>query len=345
MEFIKLNKLKKGDKVAILSPSFAAPGKWPQVYELGLKRLRDIFELEPVEFPTTKKLGATKAERSTDLVAAFESPEIKAVITTLGGNDQVTYVKNLPKESFIKNPKPFFGYSDNTHFMNFLWKNGIPSYYGGALFTQFARQGQMDDYTVDYLKKALFESGEFQIIPSQTYNDVGLSWDDPENLNKQRFYEPNSGWLWDGAEDAKGTTWGGCLESIDELLRHGVQIPNLDDFIDIVLMSETSEEIPTPDYVFRVFRALGERGILQRIKAVLVGRPKAWEFDKQWGAEQKADYRKKQAEAILKVVREYNKFIPVIQNLDFGHTDPQIAFPYGSKVKIDSVEKKIFAEF
>lgn len=42
----KLQKLKKGDKVAVLSPSFAGPGRWPHVYELGLKRLREIFEIE-----------------------------------------------------------------------------------------------------------------------------------------------------------------------------------------------------------------------------------------------------------------------------------------------------------
>ena len=71
MGFVKLNKLKKGDKVAILSPSFAAPGKWPHVYELGLKRLREIFELEPVEFPTTKKLGASKKKGQPISLALF----------------------------------------------------------------------------------------------------------------------------------------------------------------------------------------------------------------------------------------------------------------------------------
>src|SRR3989338_5508114 len=104
---IKLQKLKKGDKVAILSPSFAAPGKWPHIYELGLKRLREVFELEPVEFPTTKKIGASGEERSRDLIDAFESKEIKAVIASLGGDDQVTYVKNLPSDPFVNNPKPF----------------------------------------------------------------------------------------------------------------------------------------------------------------------------------------------------------------------------------------------
>ncbi len=123
----KLRKLEKGDKVAILSPSFAAAGKWPQVYELGLERMRSIFGLEPVEFPTTKKLGASKEERAADLVAAFEREDIRAVIATLGGDDQVTYIKNLPPEPFKNNPKPFFGFSDNTHFANFLWLQGVPS--------------------------------------------------------------------------------------------------------------------------------------------------------------------------------------------------------------------------
>lgn len=340
-----LQKLKPGDKVAILSPSFAAPGKWPHVHEMGLKRLKDIFGLEPVEFSTTRKLGASAEERSRDLINAFEDKEIKGVITTLGGNDQVTYIKNLPSAPFVDNPKPFFGFSDNTHFANFLWLNGVPSYYGGALFTQFARQGKMDEFTVDYLKKALFEQGEFEIRASETYNDIGLGWDDPENLKKERLYEPNDGWHWDGSEDAQGITWGGCLESIDELLRHGVQIPSLDEWKNIVLITETSEEIPTSDYVFRVYRALGERGLLVHVKGVIVGRARAWEFDKQNSAEQKKIYREEQYKTVVRAVRSYNSSVPIIQNLDFGHTDPQIALPYGKSIRIDSTNKRIFAEF
>lgn len=135
-----VNKLNQGDKVAIISPSFAAPGRWPHIYELGLSRLRERFGLEPIVYPTTAKLGASKQERSADLISAFEDPEIKGVISSLGGDDQVTYVKDLPDAPFRDNPKPYFGYSDNTHFMNHLWLNAVPSFYGGALFTQFARR-------------------------------------------------------------------------------------------------------------------------------------------------------------------------------------------------------------
>lgn len=340
-----LKKLKPGDKVAILSPSFAAPGMWPHVYELGLKRLRQVFQLEPVEFPTTKKLGASKEERAADLIAAFEDHEIKAVIASIGGNDQVTYVKNLPPKPFVDNPKPFFGFSDNTHLANFLWLNGIPSYYGGSLFTQFAMEGKMDDYTTEYLKRALFESGEFEIKASSYCKDVGLDWNDPDNLTKERMTETNEGWLWDGNASAAGITWGGCLESIDEILRHNIQIPSLEDFQKIILLTETSEEMPDDSYVFRIYRALGERGILGKVKAILIGRPQTWDIAKQQNSAQREDHRKRQRENILNVIRQYNKNIPVVQNLNFGHTNPQIPFPYGRNARIDSKEKRIFVDF
>ena len=345
MNFVTLPKLQKGDKAAILSPSFAAPGRWPHVYELGCQRLRDVFGLEPVEFPATKKLGASAEERSKDLVDAFENKEIKAVIASIGGDDQITYIKNLPKERFINNPKPFFGYSDNTHFINHLWLCGIPSFYGGHLFTEFAMQNEMDEFTVKYLKYALFESGIFDLESSSIFNDIGLNWSDPTLLSQKRRYQKNDGWYWDGFTNSKGITWGGCVESIDELLRHGAVIPSDQDFENIVLFMETSEEISSHDYVRRVLRALGERGILSKVKGLLVGRPKAWEFDKPNTDEQKEKHKQGQREMFLETVRKYNQNIPIIQNLDFGHTSPQICLPTGNKMTINSTNKTIKVEF
>ena len=345
LHFQVLPKLKAGDKVAILSPSFAAPAAWPHIYELGLQRLREVFSLEPVVFPATAKLNATNDEKAADLVAAFLDPTIKAVIATLGGDIQVTYVKNLPSEPFRNNPKMFFGYSDNTHFMNHLWLQGVPSFYGGALFTQFAQTPRIEDFTLRYLKKALFEGGETELESSENYNDVGLGWDDPANMNRAKLYEPNDGWIWDGEAEAQGFTWGGCLESIDEILRHDGRLPSLEQFEQIVLIAETSEEIPDHDYTRRIFRALGERGILERLKAILVGRPKAWEFGREKKIEEKAEYRKQQRQTIFKTVRAYNSTVPIVQNLDFGHTNPQICLPLGALAKIESSSHTISIQF
>lgn len=341
-----LKKLQSGDKVAILSPSFAAPAVFPAVYQLGLERLRTVFGLVPVEYPTTALRGASAEARAADLVAAFTDPEIKAVIATIGGDDQVTYIhKLLSGEVFANNPKPFFGYSDNSHFANFLFLNGVPSYYGGSIFTQFAMQGEMDEYTVSYLKKALFESGEFEVVASDTYNDQGLDWTNESLLQTKRPHWPNEGMIWDGEKNGEGQLWGGCLESVDEMLRHGVPIPTLEQFENIVLMLETSEEIPSADYVFRVLRALGARGILARVNGVLIGRAKAWEFDKQHTAEEKEVYRQSQQESVLRAVRAYNETVAVVQNMNFGHTDPQVPMPYGSMVRIDAAAKTIHATF
>ena len=82
--FAPLPELAPGDRVAVLSPSFAAPGFAPAVHEQAVARIRDTLALVPVEYPTTRKLGATAAERAADINAAFADPGIGAIFATLG---------------------------------------------------------------------------------------------------------------------------------------------------------------------------------------------------------------------------------------------------------------------
>ena len=107
-------KPRPGDKVAVLSPSAGVPALFPDVFELGLRRLRETFDLVPVEYPTTRVLGASAQARADDIHAAFADPEIKAVLASIGGDDQITVVPLLDDDLLRDNPKPFFGYSDKT---------------------------------------------------------------------------------------------------------------------------------------------------------------------------------------------------------------------------------------
>lgn len=323
----------------------AAPARWPAVFELGLNRLSEHLGLEPVEYPTTRRLGATAAERANDLIAAFADDSIKAVFASLGGDDQITYVKHLPVDPFRRNPKPFFGFSDNTHFANHLWHCRVPSFYGGHIIAQFGMHGEMDKFTLDYLTTALFHRGECALQPSEEFNDIGLTWNDPSLLATRRAYEPNDGWYWDGEGAASGISWGGCLESVDELMRHGQRLPSLEEFASIVLVTETSEDLPPAPVVHRVYRALGERGILAQVRAVVVGRPKAWEFDNQRDADARRAYRAEQRRTTLHTIRQYNPTVPVVQNVDFGHTDPQICLPYGGLIRLDPAQRQLWARF
>ena len=94
------------------------------MHELGLRRLRDEFGLEPVEYPTTRVMGADPRDRARDLTAAFADPTITAVLATIGGDDQITVTPHLDDEVLRANPKPYFGYSDNTNLLNHLYRLG-----------------------------------------------------------------------------------------------------------------------------------------------------------------------------------------------------------------------------
>ncbi len=88
-EFKKLSKLSKGDQVAVISPSAGLPAIFPLVQDLGLERLRDVFGLTPIEYPTTRIMGALLEDRARDVMAAFADSSNKAVFTSVGGEDHI----------------------------------------------------------------------------------------------------------------------------------------------------------------------------------------------------------------------------------------------------------------
>ena len=124
----------------------------------------------------------------------------------------------------------------------------------------------MDDFSIRYIKHALFDDAEIELSPAAQFNDIGLGWGDPNLLKSYREYGPNSVWFWDGNAYTHGLLWGGCVESVDEMLRHGVPIPSLEQFADIILMLETSEEFPAASYVFRVIRGLESRAFYRKFR-------------------------------------------------------------------------------
>jgi hypothetical protein len=205
-----------GDKVAIVSASGGLPEVFPAPYELGLRRLRESFELVPVEYPTTRRLGSTPTERAADLQAAFGDPEIRAVIATIGGEDQITVLKHLDADLLRANPKPFFGYSDNTNLLNYLHNLGIVGYHGGSVMVQFGRGGAMHPDSEASLRAALFTKGEFDLTPATGWTDIGRDWAEPGSLDGEPPLKPGTGWQWYGPDRiVEGALWGGCLEIVD----------------------------------------------------------------------------------------------------------------------------------
>ena len=273
-KFIKLEKLSKGDQVAVISPSAGLPEIFPWVQDLGLKRLSEQFGLSPKEYPTTRKMNSSLEDRAKDIMDAFSDNNNRAVFASIGGSDQIKLIKHLDPKVFINNPKPFFGYSDNTHMHNFLWGLGIPSYYGGGVMNQFGMNVQMFDMTISSVKRALFEGGEFELEVSEKYNDIGLDWSKKENLDKQRPLEPNDDLFWDGEGEVEGVLWGGCVESLIVQSSTGKYLPSDGDIEGAILILETAEDIPEHWIVEYLLTGFGERGWFDKFQAILVGRPK-----------------------------------------------------------------------
>jgi muramoyltetrapeptide carboxypeptidase LdcA involved in peptidoglycan recycling len=331
-----------GARVAIVSPSWAGPGAYPAVHELAMDRLRTVVGVEPVEYPTTRRLGAAPADRAADLMAAFRDPTIGAVMASIGGEDQVTVLPHLDPDAFLASPKPFFGYSDNTNLLNWLWTIGIAGFHGGSTMVHLGRGGATHPVSVESLRAALFTTDEVELRPVDTFSDESIGWDSPAALTDEPPQRSGAGWRWHQPDRVvEGPTWGGNLEVLHWNLAVGRWLRPAEDYAGCILLIETSEEMPSATEVFRMLRNMGERGLLERFPAVVVGRPKAWNFDRRTNDGERAAYAAEQRQAILHALDDYAPHALAVFDVDIGHTDPQWVVPYGGTMRVDGPARTI----
>jgi muramoyltetrapeptide carboxypeptidase LdcA involved in peptidoglycan recycling len=329
-----------GDRVAILSPSAPLATVFPHVYRTGIERLERHFGLVPVEYPTTLATRATPAERAADIHAAFDDPDIKAVLAVIGGEDQITVLPHLDADRLAAHPKPFFGYSDNTNLLNFLRTAGVIGYYGGSVMVHLARNGGLHPQTEASLRAALFTHDWFDLSPATSWRDEPGDWSSPEALATELPHRMGVDWTWHGPERVvEAPTWGGSLEVFGWTLQVGKHVPMSYD--GGVLLIETSEETPSDVEVYRTIRHMGERGLLADVPAVLVAKPQTLEFGHARTDAERDEYREHQRTAILRALSEYAPDAVVVFGLDFGHTSPQQVMPYGGLVRIDSAARTV----
>jgi len=346
MEIVHPPKAVPGDKVAVLSPSFAAPGFAPAVHEQALRRLTELTGLVPVEFATTRQLGATPQERARDLNAAFADPSIRAVLATVGGEDQITVVPYLDAGPVREDPKPFLGYSDNTNLLNWLWGNGVAGFYGGSTQVQLGPGPAVDPVHAASLRAALLTGERLEITEPGESEDIGLDWQDPRALSEYGERTPTEPWAWAGpAREVTGRTWGGCIEVLQWLLTAGRFSRHPDVLRGGVLLVEASEEIiPAREFGW-ILRSLGERGVLADVEAVLVARPPTTTFESRPSEAERAKHRAEQRDVAIATVARYNREAVVVVGIPFGHTRPQWILPYGGLVTVDGVRQQVFADY
>lgn len=336
----KPKRLHGGDKIAAVTLSWGGPGTFPQRYAAGVRQLKEAFGVEVVEMPNTFKgadwIQANPQARADDLMEAFADPEIKGIISTIGGEDSIRLLPYLDLDVIRENPKVLMGYSDTTitHFA--CLKAGLVSFYGPAIMAGFGENGGLFAYMEASVRRTVFSS---EVIGELKPNRDGwtaehLNWANPENQERKRKLNPCSGWRFlQGKGIHSGYLIGGCVEVLD-WLRGTDWWPSPEMWEEAMLFIETSEEAPTPLTMKRILRAFTAAGVIGRIKGVLFGRP---------GGEMKVEAFDGYDAAILDVVvKEAGRSdIPVVTGMDFGHTDPMMVLPYGVECVIDCDKKKI----
>jgi muramoyltetrapeptide carboxypeptidase LdcA involved in peptidoglycan recycling len=329
LNLITPNKLHKGDKVATVSLSWGGAGdanlKWR--YQQGKKRLEKEFGLEVVEMPNTLKdseyIYNHPEKRAEDFMQAFSDKSIKGIFSCIGGEESIRMLPYINFDVIKNNPKVFIGYSDTTveHFM--CLKAGISSFYGASVLVELAENIKMDDYTKQFLDKALFNNEVIGSIEASDYwTSEYLAWD-IENKNTARKLQKNNNYeLLQGSGKVQGRLIGGCIEVLE--MMKGTDLWNKSDFDNAILFLETSEEMPTPGYVEYWLRNYGSQGILQKIKGIIWGKPIHHKY---------YDEYKKSIKKIMSELELTN--LPILYNLNFGHTSPMCVLPYGSLAEID----------
>lgn len=327
---IKPKKLKAGDTVAIVSLSSGLAGEENILWrtQQGIKRLEEVFGLKVKVMPHALKgldyIDQHREKRAADLNQAIADPEVKAIVSTIGGNDTGRILPFIDIENLKAHPKIFSGYSDTTTNHLYFYRHGISTSYGPALLTDFAENIAMDPYTVDHIKKTWFNSDPIgEVLPSPYIREHGLRWDE-ENQKIERPKVENSGYeIINGHGKVQGHLLGGCLEVLSKL-QSTEYFPNLNDFTGAILFIETSERYTPPALLKENLRNFAQLGIFDKVKGVLVGKPQNNVYFEEY---------KKGWQQVLKEAGQED--LPVLYNASFGHNEPKCILPYGVQAELD----------
>lgn len=334
MELVKPKALKPGDKVAVISLSWGGAGELPARYEQGKNQLQATFGLEVVEtkhaLQSAQWLYENPRARAADLMAAFADPSIKAIISAIGGDDSCRILRYVDSAVIKRNPKIFLGFSDSTITHLLCLKAGLTSFYGPSLLVGFAENGGMFPYQVADIKRTLFSASAVGEVKPHAlgWTSELLDWSDSSLQNTRRKVAPSAGWNFlQGNQRVQGHLIGGCLEAL-ESLKSTAFWPTKAMWRDAILFFETSEARPEPDYFRWWLRNYAQQGILRAAKGLLLGRPDNNTYVQEYNAE------------LLKVLAEEGLTdMPVITEMDFGHTSPVFTIPYGVRAQIDCLSR------
>jgi muramoyltetrapeptide carboxypeptidase LdcA involved in peptidoglycan recycling len=322
---MKPPRLQPGSTIGVASPSWGGPGNFPHRVEQAARAVEALgfhLRLAPHASNNLSYVSDTPENRAADLHALFCDPEVGAIVTSIGGDHCNQVLPFLDFDLIRAHPKIFMGFSDTT-VLNFAFYTaaGLNTFNGPAIMTDFGEYPRMFDYTVQHMLRVLCNSEPAgRVSPASEWTEEFLTWSGQTDRTRARHMLPSPGWTWLKPGRAEGRLLGGCIESLDHL--RGTRF--WPDWHSAIFFFETSEEKPSPARVDSLLSDYENMGVLASIRGMLVGRPMAYTDA------EKQDLR----DVVRERTRRYD--FPVITDMDFGHTAPQMTLPIGCPARIDS---------
>lgn len=319
-------RLAPGDEIRVIAPSTSMALVKEKQIDIASERLNQLgFQVtfgkyidEHDEFFST-----CIEKRIADLHEAFLNPNVKGILTALGGYHANQLLKYIDFDLIKANPKIFCGSGDITTLQAAMYKKAGLITYSGPFFTTFGIKHRLD-YTMQSFLEAVTNDAPFEVNPSPVWSD------DPWHLEREeRTFFETDGYMVIQEGEAAGRLIGGNLAAL-MLLKGTGYMPSLENSI---LFIEEDEE--SHAHVFsRNLQSLLHLPDAEGIKGVLIGR-----FPKNSNITETA---------LRKIIADQRelKGIPVIANVNFGHTQPIATIPFGGSAMIlgTDLETKITIE-
>ena len=296
--------LKKGDKIALISPASAVKKEY---VDGATERLKERG-YEPVLMPhaldhVDGSFASSRKERLSDLLQAIENPEFKAIFCTRGGYGCCQLLMDLSPEFISRHPKWIIGFSDISALHALWYHSGVASIHG-PMAKHLATMPEDDPCTL-----ALFD-----ILENGCRFDYTVS---PHANNRHGF--------------AKGVLRGGNLAVLNDLSATPYDILDIKTDEDVILFLE---DISEPIYkVNRMLWRLLNSDSLQRVKGIIFGR----------FTEYKPDANFSSMEDMIHhfVKASIPDDIPIVYKFPTGHTDINFPLVEGAEVDLEADDLRV----
>lgn len=326
--------LAPGDLVAVLSPSAGLASRHPAVLDAAIAFLRDDLGLRVKELSSARAPGtvlrADPRRRADDLHEALRDPEVKGIVAACGGEDAARVLPYLAPQVFAEHPKLLLGSDDFTAVLAFAARLGLVAWHGPNAMEGLAQGRALGTGFRAQLQALLFGApSHHEYRPFPAFHDGYPDWElpgDPAAPGPRR--EDPRGWRFlQGKGRVRGRLWGGCLEVVEHFLRGTPHMPAPGELQGRVLFLAPHAAASRPAQVRWALRGLGLSGALERVAALLLGRPRGWTLPEREELER---------DAVEVLAGEFgHRRLPIVANLGFGPTDPQLLLPLNGMLELD----------